>query len=142
MFESKPADQTMQTCLRTRSPPHTVRIKPGTHLRHVTAQVLARTVRPFLKSAAKRSALVAWLQGVAKTGGSISNDYPLPTELMMHGQLNPTVTALVVAMGAQLDMVDAAVQDLQVTARQMQVVQLLAWRHVSRVTQRTCTDQL
>ena len=114
IFESTPPARTMQACLRTRASPRPVQLRPGTHTRDITAPVLAQTVQCFVTASAQRGALVAWLLAVTKTGGSGSSDYPLPAELMMGNQLNPTITALVVAIGQQLDVVDAAVHDLQV----------------------------
>lgn len=114
MFESEPAQRTMQQCLRARASPRPVRLTPGAHTRNVTSPVLTQTVQSFVAACSQRTALVAWLRAVTRTGGAGSAEYPLPAELMMGGQLNPTVAALVVAVGQQLDMVDAAVQDLQV----------------------------
>lgn len=114
MFVHEPAQRSLQQCLRTRTAPRAVRLKPGAHMRNVTSPVLAQTVRGFVTALAQRSALVAWLHAVTRTGGSGSAEFPLPAELIMHSQLNPTVAALVIALGQQLDLVDAAVHDVQV----------------------------
>lgn len=111
MFEREPVHRQMQACLRTCAAPQPARIKPGACLRNVTAPVLQQMVQPFVAAAQQRNALTAWLDAVTKTGAMGSQAYPIPAELLSKGHLNPTVTALVVAVGQQLDLVDAAVQE-------------------------------
>lgn len=116
MFEQEPVQRQMQACLRTCAAPRPARLRQSACLRNVTAPVLRQMVQPFVLAAQRRGALTAWLDAVTKTGGTSSSSYPLPAELLTKGRLNPTVTALVVAVGQQLDLVDSAVQETQVRA--------------------------
>lgn len=113
IFQRTASTKSMQACLRTRDAPHHVTLRPGVHLRHITAPVLAAAVHAFVAGAAQRNALLVWLQAVTCTAGRGSAELPLPGELMAAGRLNLTVAALVVAVGQQLDVVAAATHDLQ-----------------------------
>jgi hypothetical protein len=112
IFDRTASTKSMQACLRSRDAPHHVAVRPGVHLRRITAPVLAAAVHGFIAGAAQRDALLAWLQAVTCTAGRGSAEMPLPGELMMAGRVNPTVAALVVGVGQQLDVIAAATHDL------------------------------
>jgi hypothetical protein len=114
VFVTVPADQPFLSCLRMCAPPVQCKLKEGAHLRNVSTQCLASIVRNFCTAAAQRNTLEAWVHAVTHTAGRSTAQYPLPNELLMQGLINPTIAALVVAIAQQLDVVDAAVHDLQV----------------------------
>lgn len=95
-------------------PPVRSTLRLGAHLRNVGSQCLASVVCDFCNAAAQRNALEAWVRAVMRTAGRNTASHALPSELLNQGLINPTMAALVVAVAQQLDVVDAAVHDLQV----------------------------
>lgn len=113
VFKRVAAPKAPAACLRTVDAPHHVRLATGAHLRSVSATTLARAVQPFIAAAAQRDALLTWTRAITHTAGRGSSDLPLPAELLTEHRLNPTISALAVAVSQQLDVVAAATQDLQ-----------------------------
>lgn len=114
VFEVTRTCQSSQQCLRACTPLSCAALRPGTHLRDVSHEALRSIVAPFESAAVQRAALILWVHAVLHTAGRGSPNCVLPSEFMMRERINPSMAALVVAVSQQLDIVDAAIQDLQV----------------------------
>lgn len=117
VFEVRRAQQSGQQCLRACTPLNRAALRPGAHLRDVSHEALRSVVASFEDAASQRAALMLWVHAVLHTAGRGSPDFALPVEVMMGARINPSVAALVVAVSQQLDVVDAAIHDLQVRER-------------------------
>lgn len=115
MFSSTASASNWSTILRTCAAPRSPHLRPLAHTRFHTPAGLARCVAPFLRASQQRSAMAAWVSEVSCTAGAGRGPQTLPEELKSDGVLNPTVAAFVIAIGQQLDLVDAAIQELQVS---------------------------
>lgn len=114
MFSSTASNAPWSTILRTCSAPRSPHLRPLAHTRVHTPAALANSVAPFLRAAQQRAAMVAWVSEVSCSAGVGRTAASLPAGLKSDSVLNPTVAAFVIAIGQQLDLVDAAIQELQV----------------------------
>lgn len=114
MFNSSTTTAPLSSTLRRYSSPRCPSLRPLAHTRCYTHAALMHCVAPFLRAAQQRGAMVAWVTEVAHSAGVGRSPATLPSELKSDGVLNPTIAAFVIAIGQQVDVVDAAIHDLQV----------------------------
>ena len=89
----------------------------GAHTRDTTPAALSKLVQPYIAACVQRQYLSNWLRTVTTAAGSSSCVEKLPEQVLMPGgALCPTITAFVAAVGQQMDIVDAAVHEIEVRA--------------------------
>ena len=89
----------------------------GAHTRDTTPTALSKLVQPYIAKCVQRQYLSNWLRTVTTAAGSSSCVEKLPEQVLMPGgALCPTITAFVAAVGQQMDIVDAAVHEIEVRA--------------------------
>lgn len=134
MFSSTTSASNWSTTLRTCAAPRSPHLRPLAHTRFHTPAGLASCVAPFLRAAQQRAAMVAWVSEVSCTAGAGRSPQALPAELKSDGVLNPTIAAFVIAIGQQLDLVDAAIQELKVRSSPSPCPDAHLWRSALHTT--------
>eukprot|EP00892_Ulva_mutabilis_P010321 jgi/Ulvmu1/7661/UM038_0090.1 len=118
MFSTTTSTAPWSSILRTCSSPRCPTLRPLAHTRCYTHAALMHVAAPFLRAAQQRAAMLAWVSEVSRTAGVGSSAATLPPELKSDGVLNPSIAAFVIAIGQQLDVVDAAINELQVVVQE------------------------